>query len=50
MRSAAVLKLNHVSVTMRPGNVVAPDELGNAEECGFVAEDTKASVAWHKTL
>lgn len=24
------------------GNVVAPDELGNAEECSFVAEDTKA--------
>jgi hypothetical protein len=24
------------------GNVVAPDELGNAEECAFVAEDTKA--------
>jgi hypothetical protein len=24
------------------GNVVAPDEVGNAEECSFVAEDTKA--------
>jgi hypothetical protein len=24
------------------GNVVAPDELGSAEECSFVAEDTKA--------
>lgn len=24
------------------GNVVAPDELGNAEECSYVAEDTKA--------
>ena len=24
--------------------VVAPDELGNAEECSFVAEDTKAKV------
>ena len=23
------------------GNVVAPDELGNAEECSYVAEDTK---------